>query len=135
MNCFEYWLTFHKGSLSDHYYLYCFLLIVNYSNKFASFTNNISLWSYGWKFDEIIKKLELDVVDIYDWLQSNPRNFFDISSSIWNKKLWKNNSRKRPTNSEDLFGVPIDSNVTFNEHVTKLGPTAHKRPPNISWFS
>ena len=85
-----------------------------------SFANNTSPRSDGRKFDEVIKKLELDMVDICDWLQlnwfeANPGNFFDFNSSIWNRKLWKAHSRKRSSNSEVLFGLPNDSNVTFNQ--------------------
>ena len=99
--------------------------------EFTSCADDIIPYNYGQSFDEVIKKLEIDMTNIYDWFhqngfKANPGKFHFFLSPFVGKIIKVVGSTLEASKEEVLLGARIDSDLTFKEHVTNICSKANQ---------
>ena len=99
--------------------------------KFASCADDTTPYTYGQSFDEIIKKLETDMPNIFEWFhhngfKANPGKCHFLLSPFVDRPMKIIGSTIKASKEEVLLGVRIDSDLTFREHVTSICSKANQ---------
>ena len=93
--------------------------------EFAGYPDDTTPYTYGQSFDEIIEKLETDMSNIcelfhHNGFKVNPGKFHFLISPFVDRTIKIMGSTIKTSKEEVLLGVRIDSDVTFEEHVTSI---------------
>ena len=93
--------------------------------EFAGYPDDTTPYTYGQSFDEIIEKLETDMSNIcelfhHNGFKVNPGKFHFLISPFVDRTIKIMGSTIKTSKEEVLLGARIDSDVTFEEHVTSI---------------
>ena len=93
--------------------------------EFAGYPDDTTPYTYGQSFDEIIEKLETDMSNIcelfhHNGFKVNSGKFLFLLSPFVDRTIKIMRSTIKTSNEEVLLGMRIDSDVTFEEHVTSI---------------
>ena len=93
--------------------------------KMANYADDNTIYAVKGNIDELLKTLENETSLILNWFRINEMKPNDdkchlIVSNEDNVSVTLGNETIEATNSVELLGIKIDSNLNFNEHVTNL---------------
>ena len=103
----------------------CDLFLSEYSSEFSNFADDITPYECGKNYDEAINKLEDTTERLFKWFHYNnfkanasKRDFFPSPYKPVTIKI--KGFAIESSNSVRLLGVPIDSKLSFDGHITIL---------------
>ena len=93
--------------------------------EFCIYADHITLYTYGQSFNEIVEKLERYMHKTCDWFhdrncEANPQKFSFLLSTLADIPIKIIRSTTERSKGEVLFGVRVDSDLTFKEHITSI---------------
>ena len=93
--------------------------------EFSSYADHITLYTYGQSFNEIVEKLERYMPKTCDLFhdnncKSNPEKFSFLLGTLADIPIKIMGSTIKRSKGEVLFGVRVDSDLTFKEHITSI---------------
>ena len=100
--------------------------------EFSSHADDITLYTYGQSFNEIVEKLERYMRKTCDWFhdndsKANPEKFSLLLSTLVDIPIKIMGSTIKGSKGEVLFGVRVGSDLTFEEHITSICSKANQK--------
>ena len=113
------------------------LFLSEYSSEFTNFADYTTPYECGKNYDEVINKPEDTIEKLFSWFQFNNFNanaskFHFFLSPYKPVTIKIKESAIESSSSETLFGVTIDSKLSFDDLMTNL---CHKRSQKIHALS
>ena len=103
------------------------------TSKFSSYAGDRTPFASAQNHEKLIKSLQSTLNGVFEWYQEN--YFKAIAdkchlflSPFSNKEMTIANYKIASSNSEELLGVVIDSEVTFRKHIENLCRKTNQKP-------
>ena len=127
------------GPLLFNIFINDFFFFIKKSST-TNFADDNTIYAYGDNLEEVIYKLEKDIVNALNWFDinrmvANPNKFQLMFLGTREKiKLCLDISGKRciSTSSVTLLGIEIDWKLTFNKHVQNITSNANNKAKALS---
>ena len=100
--------------------------------EFSSYADDITLYTYGQSFNEIVEKLERYMRKTCEWFhyndcKANPEKFSFLLSTLVDIPIKIMGSTIKRSKGEVLIGLRVDSDLTFKEHITSICSKANQK--------
>ena len=100
--------------------------------EFSSYADDITLYTYGQSFNEIVEKLERYMRKTCEWFhdndcKANPEKFSFLLSTLVDIPIKTMGSTIKRSKGEVLIGLRVDSDLTFKEHITSICSKANQK--------
>ena len=100
--------------------------------KIANYADDSTLYAVKWNIEDLLNTLENETSLILHWFTNNEMQPNDdkchlIVKNQDNVSITLGNDKIESTDSVDLLGVSIDSNLNFNEHIINLCKLANQK--------
>ena len=100
--------------------------------EFSSHADDVTPYTYGQSFNEIVEKLERYMRKTCDWFhdndsKANPEKFSLLLSTLVDIPIKIMGSTIKGSKGEVLFGVRVGSDLTFEEHITSICSKANQK--------
>ena len=103
----------------------CDLFFIMNETEFASYADDNTPFASGQSIDNVMRTLENDSVRLFKWFSNNQMKVNKDKCHLFlsNKErvtLKKEETEIKSSNCEKVFGIKIDNNLTFNEHLNHI---------------
>ena len=124
-----------QGSILGHILFIIFiegLFFTSNDIDFVSYATDTPPYVCWQNFSEVIIFLESNVTNVFKWfhendLMANSSKSHFLINRYETKSIQIQNSCIKACSSEELFGIKIDSNLTFHNHIIPLCSKANKK--------
>ena len=110
----------------------CDLFFEEYSSDFANFTDDTTLYECGPTLNEVMNNLEVTTEKMFEWFTFN-----NLKANASKRHLFLSPCHSVPVNikgstteysiCEELLGIYIDSNFSFEYHINRICRKASKK--------